>query len=441
MKTKNFITVKNNLVKEQTHYHISPKIVRTDMTSPVTITPLYPRLRFTAEEYRVVRYPVCEHPDNAVMISSVPVNGSLVFDIPFGAEQEYNIILEAKNEDSSYRQIACFYIYAVDDDIYGRIPMRGDMHLHSYRSDGQEDPSYIPFAYRRMGFDYIALTDHGQYTPSEEMIEPYKDSDMDMLLFNGEEVHARYNPVHIINFGGKYSINKIFNEEPDRYYNEVNEIQKTVTDYPGNDAKEIFLYSSCKWVFDRIREAGGISIFCHPYWRVGSGYHIPERLTDYILRKRDFDAYEVVGGYDPSEADSNVIQEAKYYDLRFQGIDLPIVGVSDSHGCERDLYCGWYSTVALVRERSLDGIKEAISNGFTTAVETLQNEVPRITGTHRMTKLTYFILREVFPMAGVHCQADAAAMYAVSIGDSTGKKLLSEMKGWTDKYYADIYGE
>ena len=45
--------------------------------------------------------------------------------------------------------------------------------------------------YRRDGFDFLAITDHGRYYPSLEAIEAYKNIPTGLKIFRGEEVHRR----------------------------------------------------------------------------------------------------------------------------------------------------------------------------------------------------------------------------------------------------------
>ena len=277
--------VKSPILKSQTHYKILPKAVRANAKADFCIIPLYSKLKFEDCEYSVTLCPVMQSGQGKeIRIAVRPdKDGSLKFSADIGPEQEYNVYLK-KPDGERYADIECFNIYALNEDLYSLRPYRGDMHLHTYGSDGREDPLYVVSSYRRVGFDYMAVTDHRNYEPSVKAKAFYDRYPIDMALYHGEEVHPPENAVHMVNFGGSFSVNALIESDKEKYYAEVREIMKTVVDYPDPTAvNEIYMYASCKWVFEKIREGGGISIFCHPYWRVGNGYYISDRLTDYIL--------------------------------------------------------------------------------------------------------------------------------------------------------------
>jgi predicted metal-dependent phosphoesterase TrpH len=82
-----------------------------------------------------------------------------------------------------------FSVYSVNDDLLSRVPYKGDMHIHTYYSDGIESPAYVASSCRKIGLDFVAITDHGKYFPSIEAIDTFKDLDLDFKIFPGEEVH------------------------------------------------------------------------------------------------------------------------------------------------------------------------------------------------------------------------------------------------------------
>lgn len=268
---EDYTAIKSAVKKTLSHYKIIPKIVRSNARADFRIIPLYGKLLFSEGEYRLTFCPVMEIFQNkgCTVYASPEKDGTLSFSADIGSEQEYNIYL-AKNDGEKFSNIACFNIYALDSDLYELRPFRGDMHVHTYGSDGKEDARYVVSSYRRVGFDFLAITDHRNYAPSVDAKNFYDRYDLDMALYHGEEVHPPENPVHMVNFGGSFSVNALIENDKEKYYSEVREIMKTVDDYPDPEAEnEIYMYASCKWVFRKIEEGGGISIFCHPYWRVG----------------------------------------------------------------------------------------------------------------------------------------------------------------------------
>ncbi|MBQ3084376.1 MAG: hypothetical protein IJC46_02850, partial [Clostridia bacterium] len=65
-------------------------------------------------------------------------NGVLTLDYAFGEEGEYwvDLLLEGK-------VLQKMRMYALEEDLYGLRPLKGDLHSHSHRSDGKHDPAAL----------------------------------------------------------------------------------------------------------------------------------------------------------------------------------------------------------------------------------------------------------------------------------------------------------
>ena len=85
-------------------------------------------------------------------------------ELDFAEEQRYCVKFRVGEE------ISCsYYLYAVEPDLAVLRPYKGDTHLHTNRSDGHGEPFEVACAYRAAGYDFIAVTDHGRYAPSDEL--------------------------------------------------------------------------------------------------------------------------------------------------------------------------------------------------------------------------------------------------------------------------------
>lgn len=319
-------------------------------------------------------------------------DGRLEMEIALEGEQEF---LVRSGEKELGR------LYSLHADLFERLPYKGDFHIHSNRSDGMLEPARVAAAARGLGMDFLAVTDHGQYQPSIEAIRAFDGYANRMLLLPGEEVHPPGNPVHMINFGGGFSINELFDDAYDR---EVAAIAASCG-CPGEDA---MIYAGCKWCFQKIDSAGGVSILCHPFWITRGRYNIKPELLDYLFANRDFAAFELLGGH---ESESNNLQVAYWQEKRANGVTTPIVGVSDAHetyaGGE---YFGWTYTILFSESLSLKGIRDSVKNGYSVAVECLPGECSRVYGGYRLVKYAHFLLREYFPEHDRACAIDSCAM-------------------------------
>ena len=124
----------------------------------------------------------------------------------FHGEQEHLIFIEKPDGTP----ILDFNVYSLKPDLYRLRPFKGDFHIHTTGSDGQECPEYVAARYREEGFDFIAITDHRQYGPSLTAIDCWKAYRTGLKLYPGEDDQPPEGPVHIVNLGGSVSNNEIF---------------------------------------------------------------------------------------------------------------------------------------------------------------------------------------------------------------------------------------
>ncbi len=420
---------------EDRYYNVRPKIVPGDAESVIEITPRYDHARFRADATYSVTYAPLEEfavrsgwtPGRQQVLQ--PVDGKLRIRQYFEAEQEHVLYVEETTKDKS-RCVGDFRLYSLSPDLFRRRPYKGDFHLHSCRSDGWESPGYVAAACRRIGLDFMAVTDHRQYEPSIEARKAFESVDIDLRIFPGEEIHPPESQVHMINFGGRFSINALFRDET-AYRDEAGALQRRLGKMPpGVDP---YLYASSVWCFEKIREGGGLGIFCHPYWLTEHRYSPPGALTSHLFETQPFDAFELIGGFHRREADSNTLQVALYHEERARGRKIPIVGASDAHGCERGDLFGWYYTLVFSSTLQLEDLVDSVRDLYSVAVEALPGETPRAYGPFRFVKYALYLLREFFPAHDEPCVEEGRLMAAHLAGDETAAATLASLKGRTSK--------
>lgn len=189
----------------------------------------------------------------------LPKQGVLRFTYAFEGEQEWSV---AVFQTEAPEQRKLFHIFAAEEDLYCRTPYRGDLHTHSCRSDGREAPAIVAANYRKAGFDFMALTDHHRYRPSLEAIDAFRELPLDFRLFPGEEVHVPGNYVHMVNFGGSFSVNELYEADPQKCWKEVEKLSETLNVPEYINPLE---YAWRVWIVSHIRQSGGIAILAHPF--------------------------------------------------------------------------------------------------------------------------------------------------------------------------------
>lgn len=426
------------------YYALSHHIVPANQETALSIRALFEHSRFEpGRRYQAACYPTEEFAEQRAWTPDTRVPLTLDEDAVrfthfFEGEQEHVIVIEDATGEEP-KEIAEFRVYSLEEDLYARRPYKGDLHMHSHRSDGRESPEYVAGACRRIGLDFMAVTDHHVYAPSLEAQRAFAYVPHDLKIFPGEEVHPPENPVHMINFGGSFSVNDLFRNDEAGYRREVEEIQGRVGAVPpGVDA---YQYASCVWCFNKIREAGGLGIFCHPYWFTQHRYTPSGALTSYLFEQQPFDAYEVIGGFHRHETDSNTLQVARYHEERAKGRRIPIVGVSDAHGCERGELFGWYYTIVFAPSLEIEDLIEAVKAGYSVAVEALPGEAARAYGPFRLVKFALYCLREIFPQHDGLCAEEGRLMLSCAAGETDAADRLAFFTGQTAAWFERYWGQ
>ncbi|MCR5151062.1 MAG: hypothetical protein K6B52_07540 [Clostridiales bacterium] len=333
----------------------------------------------------------------------------------FKREQQYFIRFFGDDD----KRIAQFCVYAVNSDLAGRIPFIGDLHMHTNKSDGHETPEVVCANYRKYGYDFMVISDHRRYYPSLDAIKAYADVPVSLNIVCGEEVHlprieGKEN-VHIVNFGGEYSVNALCDgpqweevgngkeyrslngECPDTMTNEEYEakIREIASELHAPDYIDAIPAAMCKFAFDEIRKANGLAIFPHPTW-ISDMYHSSEPFTAYLTENKMFDAFEVLGGENYYE--HNGFQTQKYYEDRAKGLKYPIVGSTDSHSSydsNRNAFI--CATMVFAPKNDRVELINSIKDYYSVAIDTISAEW-RLVGEARLVRYACFLLKNYFPI-------------------------------------------
>ncbi len=421
---------------ELEYYDIYPKVVRADSETQITIRPLGRHTAFVGgQAYMVAVVPMFESKNYTDRpyeeVEVVATKNGLAFSYFFKGEQPYNLYVKRTDERESFTMM----IYAVLPDLYELTPYMGDLHVHTHFSDGCEAPEYVAAQYRKCGFDFLAITDHGRYFPSLEAIEAYKDAEIALKLFPGEEVHTPGNNAHVVNFGSGFSVNELFHNDPERARSEITAIQSRLEIPEGVDG---FAYASCCWSFGKIREGGGLAIFPHPHWIDGRAYHVSEKMTQLLFQNKPFDAFELIGGQTLTE---NMMQIARYFQARAEGLDCPIVGSSDSHGVINAEWFGIGRTIVFAKSNRKEDIIDAVKASRSVALETYAEENhPRVYGAFRLVNYAEFLLNEYFPLHDDLCYEEGRLMRCYINGDPEAKAALASLRNRTQKLIDKCWG-
>ena len=444
-------------------YDIYPKVFPVGTEVEITVKPLGVHAAFSGEYKIMVQrldgghighaFSAWNHTDYCVTPYD---DGTLRF--TYTADKEGELAVRIYKKDSDRRTVQ-LNLYALDADLAERVPLRGDLHMHTCRSDGHSDPAIVCADYRMKGYDFIVVTDHGRYYPSLEAIRAYKDVKTALNILPGEEVHLPQTDVHIVNAGGLFSVNGLFDclsnyietdgdingrrydetvTPPDivsdeQYNCALDEIEAGLTDIPADANKR--WYAVCVWAFNKIREAGGLGIFAHPYW-ISDMWQIHEPFTKYMLETKPFDAFEVLGGENYYQ--QNGFQTAAYYEEYRRGNILPIVGSTDSHNStENNRNAAICSTIVFAHDNERADILQSIKDKYSVAVDTISKEY-RLVGEFRYQKYASFLMENWYPVHDRLAAVDGEIMREYYVGDADACEL-AVMKKKSDAMFKKYF--
>ncbi|HQL10649.1 MAG TPA: PHP-associated domain-containing protein [Lentisphaeria bacterium] len=362
---------------------------------------------------------------------------TLTATVNFRGETEHTLRLVSPHATNGMKKPVVhgtFKLYSLKPDFFALRPYKGDVHMHSKFSDGRKDetPSHMIATCRKLGHDFAIATDHRSYAGSQEAMSTFAKLPTDMRCFPGEEVHSPGNGVHILSLGASAGITEWFTEKRPEYDQAVTAEKARI------DAKELpealhHPAAASVVVWNKIRELGGIAVYCHPYWRPDHRQYIPAALSDYLLQKGQFDAFEVLNG------GSNDLGILHYHELRAQGRNYPGIGVTDAHASAN---LGKAYTLIMSESLSFSDLAANIRKGNCIAVEVdPATKQQRAHGNLRLGRFATFLFTHYYPQQHDKlCAEEGDLLVKAVAGDTAASDALKPLQGRVpalfDKYWA-----
>ena len=347
-------------------------------------------------------------------------------ELDFAEEQRYCVKFRV-GEEKSWG----YYLYAVDPDLAALRPYKGDTHLHTCRSDGSDEPFVVACRYRAVGYDFIAVTDHGRYYPSDELQAEIGILTDRFYIVHGEEVHPKGGSYfHIVSLNADRHVTETFEQRGDFVEAEIERIlaERDLSALPDPRAAAIRLF-----IVDEIHRAGGFAVLAHPFWETDGEYNYQTAECLYHLREGHFDALELMGGNDDTGNGNNLL-ELVYHNLRAEGCRIPIVGGSDAHttvvASDWDHFSKQFT---LIFATGTDDLLTAVSDGRSVAVRRESDKHFRCVGDYRYAKYARFIMAEYYPAYTALCTAHADALAARDEAALTATEAA--IAAWQEKFY------
>lgn len=383
------------------YVNVYPRVFRSHEKQSITIEPKYSFITFKENaEYNVLirpRYKYASPYFSPIKIEAS--NNKILIEYDFNEEQEYILDIKSAEQAPNCQNISTS-VYALDGDLYGKLVLKGDLHVHSTFSDGQESPLYLAVMGRLRGFDFLAITDHNNYEGSAHLCKLMKQVPNNMIIIHGEEISAKGCRAHILSLGGQHAVHPIvsrsFTPEQTTIIAKIEEEYETCLN-PSVDKHE---FAVAMYVFDKIRDAGGLSVLCHMYWdsfdsNEGKQRGISEEFVRDLVRFADFDAFEIVSGCPEYDMVANTLQRI-FYEENLQEKGIPVIGITDTHSSNRDPIYGKNYTIVFSDRKDEESIMDSIRKKRSVAVDGTKNKII-CNGQLRYVKYAYFLVKHYFP--------------------------------------------
>ena len=435
-------------------YSVTPSIVRADTTSTVIIHPLGENTQFLPNtDYTVEVRPVETFCSN---YADLPVtwyhvtpneNGDLELNHHFAGEQRHaiKIIRPQKDLDATpYRAIthrgkfhdnkeALLYVYSLEADLYGLRCFKGELHCHTYESDGIQDVYHTVGNYRAAGYDFLAITDHYITMSSEKAISAYADSPLSMTLLLGEECHVPTEQIHAVHIGGCQSVNACYRDNSARAESEMEAIERELIHLPDSINKRDYAWRV--WIARKAAEFGGLSILAHPHWIWFDAYFMASSITKQLLHDGIYDALDITD----QEADTTV---ALWAEMRAQGHEIPVVGCSDSHRNDasdpnRPVRGGY--TLVFAGNNVGQSLISSIQKGLCVAINA-SGSPERVYGPYRLVKYARFLLDNYYPQYMRLCRGQGQLTADWNNAEESAKEALRILNQQSEDYAHNFFG-
>jgi len=420
-------------------YESFPKVVLSGSEATIKMRGVrYDKKFKPGTVYKVKVFSKVDHRDEEEYELAADDSGFIEVSRTWGVRGEYLIdIFDPEKPDPRGRPITTEHIFAVGPELLRFKPYRGDMHIHTHYSDGKASPIYMAVRGKKLGLDFIAITDHDRYSPSIEAMEEAKGIGLDMLLLPGEEASAEEQGGHILSLCAS---GPVMESKGDRgkYESEIaGIIENDLREAVMVDGLDKETYAHTKWIVNRIHELGGYAFLAHPYWVSGRKFNLNRPVYDQLLKDGEIDGIELLG--DVSSED-NFLSIVKYYDEVIRGKKIPILGNSDTHHPQLSTY-GRYWTIAFAEDLDKDSIFDAIFNFRAVACERHPCGELRIIGPFELVEYSFFLEREFFPLHDRICTLQGDLYMRVLEGAAVPDEILDALKAELKKLYWKSWGE
>lgn len=433
-------------------YQLFPRIVPVGWSGRLVLDGEYAHTRFQAGveysyELQSVHFNAVGARGKAAICGTVSVDAAGHLIIPFEPDVPGEWQLTVDTEALRSRNLPCrLGLYVLDEPWFSLRPYMGELHCHSTGSDGGQEPAYVPLRGRSFGMDFLALTDHRNFHSAVEMKERLRDvTGNRMVLMAGEELHPEPEDIdgedkppvhchryHYIAVGQRQSVRDACLADSQAAAAAISEIEAELRGGELTAGLDVRGYAEGVWKIRTARKLGATTLFAHPYWG-GKPINLDLASIDQSFRDREAHAVEAI-----SRADGSSYMANKLIDLAGQGINWPLVGVSDGHNWNEETALN-YCTLVMAQELSEPAILEAVRAGRSVACEVC--DPPRFLGPFELVGFSEFYFNSVLPLKLRYTALQAQLGFSYLRGGPFSAELVRALDTELEQLEQDLWAQ
>jgi len=419
-------------------YEVFPKVFSVGAKASISMRGLHYDKTFKShQDYIVHCFSKVNKSEKVELKIEATEKGYLKFSIPLKTRGEY--LIDVYDEKDREKVLTTAHIFAASPGLAKKKAYKGDLHIHTTYSDGGKSPIWMAIMGKKLGFDFIAITDHDKYFPSLEAIKEAREMNLNLLIFPGEEITAydgNGGGMHLLSYCASSGLTSHRNNMSlyEREYQEILDELRSETLIQGL-SKEI--YANRMWFVKKVRRLGGYAVIAHPYWvpKKRRQFDFNRLVYNQLLGDGLFDAVEVLGDSPPED---NLLSVVKYYEEMAKGKKIPIVSNSDAHDYPHTY--GQYWTVVFAEKLKKEDIFQAIFDLKSVACEHHPNENFEAVGPFELIEYVFFLQREFFPLHDKICALEGELSMRVLEGKDKYSQELVNLRKELDNLYCGFWG-
>ena len=345
-----------------------------------------------------------------------------------------------------------FMLYRLKPDLFALRPWKGDIHQHSVRcGHAKLEPPLVPAHCRRVGFDFMALSEHRLQSASVEMIAAAKPWNSGLELFTGEEFHTPSAMLHSVAVGHRTGINEWRDKNLKEFNRRVaEEKQKPIYRDSGLNATELHEAAMSMVMYQLGREFGArLLVYSHPtdYDRTNNRENPTEAFRNFMFAHADYDALELPNvstaafRVSTRAADRLMLMNSLVLELYAKGGKFSLVAASDCHD-QRAEYFGKVYTVIFAKACDVESFAAAVKSRMCVALRSPATIQYFCVGPVRLMKYQQFLERAYWPGHDALCRKQGELLLKRAAGDLSVQpeieKLAAEIAAYREACFAPV---